>query len=43
MLTRTPHNCMASHEWQRRYAACPSVLTIPWRPFTVSQGRSAPA
>ncbi len=34
----TPH-CQ-SPDW---YAACPSVLTIPWRRETVSQGRSAPA
>jgi hypothetical protein len=43
MLTRTPHSRIASREWQDRYAACPSVLTIPWRTVTVSQGRSAPA
>ena len=33
-----PHR--RSLDW---YAACPSVLTIPWRHETVSQGRSAPA
>jgi hypothetical protein len=43
MLARTPHKCIVSREWQARYAACPSVLTIPWRCVTVSQGRSAPA
>jgi hypothetical protein len=43
MLTHRPDSCIASREWQARYAACPSVLTIPWRRVTVSQGRSVPA
>lgn len=41
--SRKLDNGIPKRYWQDRYAACPSVLTIPWRHGTVSQGRSAPA
>lgn len=42
-LTRGADNGNLNRQSLDWYAACPSVLTIPWRCQTVSHGRRAPA
>ncbi len=42
-LARGLDNGILNPQCQGGYAACSSVLTIPWRRGTVSQGRNAPA